>query len=228
MSPELSYAAAFLVGLLGGVHCVGMCGGIVGVLTFGLPESQRGGLRGLQFQVWYNLGRLSSYAVAGMLAGALGALMANWLPVAVAQRALQILAGLFMVALGLYLAGWWTGLRHIEGLGLRMWRRIEPVGRGFMPVRSPYQALMLGLVWGWLPCGLVYSVLIWALSAGDALRGAALMVSFGAGTLPNLLLMGVAAGWLASRMRSRWIRALAGGLVLLFGVYTLGQAAGWL
>ena len=227
MNPDLGFSAAFVVGLLGGVHCIGMCGGIVGALTFGLSEEQRTGWRGLSFQLTYNFGRLTSYTVAGLLVGGLGALLAAWLPVAIAQRLLQGLAGLFMILLGLYLSGWWLGLRRVEALGGRIWRSIEPLGRRFMPVHSPAQALVLGLIWGWLPCGLVYSVLIWALSAGAALRGGGLMLAFGLGTLPNLLLMGAAAGWLARYVRRPVVRTLAGGLVLLFGVYTVTQALGW-
>lgn len=225
-SPDLDFTAAFIVGLLGGAHCVGMCGGIVTALTFGLPENQRSGWQGLSFQLTYNLGRLTSYTAAGLLVGGLGALLATWLPVAIAQRLLQSLAGLFMIALGLYLAGWWFGLRRVEEVGGWLWRKVEPLGRKFMPVRSPVHALVLGLVWGWLPCGLVYSVLIWALSAGSALQGGGLMLAFGVGTLPNLLLVGAAAGWLTKNTRKPAVRAVAGGMVLLFGVYTLAQALG--
>jgi sulfite exporter TauE/SafE len=141
---------------------------------------------------------------------------------------LLALAGVFMLLLGLYLAGWWSGLRRVEQAGGRLWRYIEPLGRRLLPVRSPGQALALGLVWGWLPCGLVYSVLIWALSAGGALQGAGLLLAFGLGTLPNLLLMGAAAGWLATQVRRPAVRQVAGALVSLFGLYTLAQAAGWL
>jgi sulfite exporter TauE/SafE len=222
--PGLGYAAAFVVGLLGGVHCAGMCGGIVGALTFGLPEDRRTGWSGLVFQLAYSLGRIGSYAVAGALAGALGVLLAAWLPVAVAQRVLLVLAGLFMVALGLYLAGWWNGLVRVERLGGHLWRRLEPFGRRLMPVRSPAQALVLGALWGWLPCGLVYSVLIWAMSAGGPLQGAGLMLAFGAGTLPNLLLMGLLAGWLTRFVRQPAVRRTAGLLVAGFGLYTLWQA----
>ncbi|MFM1892674.1 MAG: hypothetical protein RLZ44_1751 [Pseudomonadota bacterium] len=228
MSPELGYSAAFAVGLLGGVHCVGMCGGIVGALTFGLPEHKRSGWGALPFQLAYNLGRIASYSVAGALVGGLGVLLAGLLPVAAAQRSLLALAGVFMLLLGLYLAGWWSGLRRVEQAGGRLWRYIEPLGRRLLPVRSPGQALALGLVWGWLPCGLVYSVLIWALSAGGALQGAGLLLAFGLGTLPNLLLMGAAAGWLATQVRRPAVRQVAGALVSLFGLYTLAQAAGWL
>jgi sulfite exporter TauE/SafE len=225
MEPGFSYAAAFVVGLLGGVHCVGMCGGIVGALSFGLAESRRRDPRAmLPLLAAYNLGRIASYGLAGLLAGGLGMLLATSLPVWYAQRALLLLAGLFMLGLGLYLGGWWFGLNRIERLGGALWRRIEPMARRWLPVRSPSQALVLGAFWGWVPCGLVYSVLVWALSAGGPLQGAGLMLAFGLGTLPNLLLMGVAAGSLAGWLRRRGVRRAAGVLVAGFGLFTLWQA----
>jgi sulfite exporter TauE/SafE len=104
-----------------------------------------------------------------------------------------------------------------------MWKRLEPLGRKLLPVRSPGRALLLGMIWGWLPCGLVYSMLIWALSAGSLVEGALLMGAFGLGTLPNLLLMGAAAGWLGGWLRKPLVRQLAGSLVILLGLMMLFQ-----
>ena len=225
MHTEISYFAAFLVGLFGGVHCVGMCGGIVGALSFGLPEDLRGSpLRLLPYLLAYNLARILSYTVAGVMLGGIGWLAANMLALHQAKLVLQLLAGAFMLALGLYLGGWWFGLARVERLGARGWRWIEPLGRRLLPVKTPAQAFALGLVWGWLPCGLVYSVLIWAVSAGNPFQGGLLLLSFGLGTLPNLLAMGFVAGQLARTLRIAWVRQLAGGLVVLLGVYTLWQA----
>jgi sulfite exporter TauE/SafE len=126
-----------------------------------------------------------------------------------------------MCAMGLYLAGWWRGLAHVEKLGARWWRRIEPMGRRLLPVRRPRQALLVGALWGWLPCGLVYSVLIWSIATGSATQGALLMLSFGLGTLPNLLLMGLFANRVARTLRAPLVRGLAGSMVIGFGVYTL-------
>jgi hypothetical protein len=221
----LDLASAFVVGLLGGVHCVGMCGGIVAALTFGLPPERRSALGGLMpFLLAYNAGRIASYAAAGAVMGAAGVLLAGFLPVEVAQRGLLVLAALFMVAMGLYLGGWWRGLARLEAAGGALWRRIEPYGRRLMPVRRPGQAFALGLLWGWLPCGLVYSVLVWAVSSGSALQGMLLLLAFGLGTLPNLLAMGAAAGLRARLAREPRVRAAAGALVVAFGVYTLWSA----
>ncbi|MBK1672104.1 hypothetical protein CKO35_02070 [Ectothiorhodospira shaposhnikovii] len=214
--------AAFVIGLLGGVHCMGMCGGIVGALTLGIRGPAPGGrTRPAAFLLAYNLGRMTSYTLAGALAGGVGWFAAHLADVNQAQQVLQVLAGLFMIALGLYLAGWWHGLVYLERAGGLLWRRLEPLGRRVMPVRSPAQALGLGLVWGWLPCGLVYSVLFWSLAAGGAAQGAALMLAFGVGTLPNLLLMGVFAARLATLVQKAWVRGLAGAAVAGYGVYML-------
>lgn len=226
MMPEVGLLGAFVMGLLGGVHCLGMCGGIVGALTIGLPEARRRMPGALPFQLAYNAGRILSYTLAGALVGALGLLLAGLLPVYLAQRVLQGMAGLFMIVLGLYLAGWWMGLRRVEHAGGALWRRIEPLGRGLLPVRTVRQAFVLGVLWGWLPCGLVYSALIWAVSAGGAVQGAGLMLAFGLGTLPNLLLMGAAAAGVAGVLRNAWARRLAGSLVMAFGVYSLYLASG--
>jgi len=225
---EINYLAAFLVGLFGGVHCVGMCGGIVGALSFGLPEQVRGRTRTLlPYLINYNLGRLLSYTVAGGLVGGIGALAANLVALHQAQAVLQVIAGLFMVAMGLYLGGWWYGMSRLERFGGRVWKFIEPVGRRLLPVKRPGQAFVMGLVWGWLPCGLVYSALIWAVSAGSATHGSLLLLSFGLGTLPNLLLMGFFAGKLTALLRRPGIMHLAGAAVVLIGVFYIARVV-WL
>lgn len=222
----LPYFSAFIVGLLGGVHCIGMCGGIVGALTFGLPETSRGTVAAqLPFQLAYNLGRLISYVVAGAIMGGVGLLLAELMPIQLAQQMLLLLAGLFMVLLGLYLAGWWMVLNRVERAGALLWRRLEPIGRRLMPVRSPSRALAIGMIWGWVPCGLVYTMLINAVSSGGTLQGAGLMFAFALGTLPNLLAMGLLAGAAARLARSGTARKIAGTTVMLFGLYTLWSAA---
>ncbi len=223
----LGYLTAFSVGLLGGVHCVAMCGGIVGALTAGLPGAAQGQpLRPLSYHFAYNLGRIGSYAMAGALFGGVGLASARLLPVHSVQTFLQALAGVFMIALGLYLGGWWLGLGRIERGGAALWRRLEPLARPLLPVRNTGAALVVGAVWGWLPCGLVYSVLIMALSAGGPVEGMALMLAFGLGTLPTLLVSGLLAARLSVYLRKPWVRQTAGTLVFLFGAATLASALG--
>jgi len=218
---DVSLFSAFVVGLLGGVHCVGMCGGIVTALSLGLPAQPGGRRARWSYLLAYNLARITSYAIAGALLGGLGWLAANWSGLHQVQLVLQWLAALFLLALGLYLGGWWQGLVLLERVGGPVWKRLEPLGRRFLPLRNTGQAFVLGLVWGWLPCGLVYSVLVWSISTADPLYGAALMASFGLGTLPNLLAMGVLADRLSARARDPRMRRLAGLLVIGFGLFAL-------
>jgi sulfite exporter TauE/SafE len=224
MYTDASYFTAFLVGLFGGVHCVGMCGGIVGALSFGLPDDIRQQPRRmLPYLLAYNLARISSYTLAGILLGGISALALQLVAINQFQQALLVFAGIFMILLGLYVGGWWPVLLRIEQAGGLIWRRIEPLGRRFLPVRSVRQAFMLGLVWGWLPCGLVYSVLIWAIASGGPLEGGLLLLSFGLGTLPNLLAMGLFAATLSRWVRYPWVRWLAGAAIIIFGVVQILQ-----
>ena len=224
MTGEFSLLAAFVVGLLGVGHCAGMCGGIIGALTFGLPEKIRADFAStLPYQLGYNLGRITSYTVAGGIMGGLGMLLAEFVPIYIAQQALLVIAGLFMIFLGLYLGGWWLGLSRIEKLGGGLWQRIEPYARKLLPVHTPGQAWLLGLVWGWIPCGLVYSMLVWTVSAGSVLKGAGLMLAFGLGTLPSVFAMGLVAGSLARWSKDIRVRRFAGISVIMFGIATIWQ-----
>lgn len=224
--PDTGFVALFLIGLLGGVHCIAMCGGIVGALSFQPQAAARQG-RGVArwpLHLAYNLGRIASYGAAGALMGAiggLGLLLNQLLPV---QLTLYALANLMLVAMGLYLTGVTQALAFTERGGQYLWQHIQPLTRRFLPVRSVRQALPLGMLWGFLPCGLVYSALSVALLAGSAPRGAALMLAFGLGTLPNLLAAGLLLQRLQGITRSRTVRLLAGLLVLGFGLYGLFHA----
>ncbi len=225
MPTDVTLVSAFLLGLLGSVHCLGMCGGIVGALTLGLKADVRRSPRALlPYLIFYNAGRIVSYAAAGALLGLASAHVLALVPAATARLSAAILSGGFMIALGLYLAGWWPGLSLLERAGGKLWRYIEPRGRRFLPVDHPVKAGLLGLVWGWLPCGMVYAALAWSLTAGSAARGALVMVAFGLGTLPMLLAMGAAAHGLATFVRMPGVRRGAGILILLFGLYTLYTA----
>lgn len=212
--PDSGYLALFLVGLLGGAHCVGMCGGIVGALSLGAPGRWR-------LHLAYNIGRIASYAVAGAVVGTLGAASLGFDGQVPVRLALYLLANLMLVALGLYLLGVTRALAFTERAGQHLWRRLQPLTRRFLPARSVAQAFPLGLLWGWLPCGLVYSALASALTAGSAGRGALLMLAFGLGTLPNLLLAGMLLSRLNEFVRRPLVRALSGLLVLGFGLYGL-------
>jgi len=224
MHLDVSFLAAVIVGFLGGVHCVGMCGGIVGALSFALPEEQRAPSRSWRYLLAYNLARIGSYTLAGGLVGGLGHLTLQLFSLNQIQQYLFIVSGLFMILLGFYLAGWWRVLVYVERAGGILWKKLEPLGRAFLPVRTHRQAFALGAIWGWLPCGLVYSVLIWAFASGSPLHGALLMFGFGLGTLPNLMAMGLFAGALNRFIRQPWTRWVAGSVIIAFGVLQILRA----
>lgn len=216
--PETVYVSAFLVGLLGGVHCLGMCGGIVGALS--LQRSGAPPVRGFHFA--YNFGRILSYGAAGALAGAIGMAAGGAASVRVG---FYVLANLMLLALGFYLAGLWQGVALLERAGGLLWARIRPLATRFVPVDSTPRALASGLLWGWLPCGMVYSVLTSALFSGSAVRGFLVMLAFGLGTLPNLLAIGLTADRLRPLLRKPSVRRGAGLLVAGFGVAGLARMA---
>lgn len=213
-------SGAFLVGLLGGVHCVGMCGGI----ALSLSKAGAGGLPAWQVQAGYNTGRIASYAVAGAVAGAVGGgglLLRGVLPM---QLAFYVFANLLLVALGLYLGGWSRLVSRLEIPGRWVWKHIQPRLAPLLPVDTLPKALATGALWGWLPCGLVYSLLATALLAGSATGGAVVMLAFGLGTLPNLMAAGLAAGRMQAAFRGRRVRQAAGALVASFGIVGLARA----
>ncbi len=210
-----SLAAAFLLGLFSSAHCVGMCGGIMGALSMAIPNHAK--TRRWWILLCYNLGRVVSYGLIGLLAGAMANELAQW----GASVWLRWLAGLLLIAMGLYLADWWRGLVYLETAGRYLWAYIQPLGKSLMPVDSVAKASLLGLVWGWLPCGLVYSALAFAMAKGQGINSGLLMVAFGLGTLPSVLATGVAAQQLGKLLRNprvRWPLALS---IVLFGLWTI-------
>jgi sulfite exporter TauE/SafE len=210
--------AAFVTGLAGGVHCAGMCGGIVHAFTAGRGTSGR---PSTPYLLAYNAGRLVSYACAGALAGALGqaGLLTRAAPLL--QPVLAAVASVSLILLGAWLAGWLPGVARIEALGAHVWRRLQPLTRHLLPVTSLPRALALGALWGWLPCGMVYLVLLTALALGTAWEGALVMLAFGLGTLPNLLGLGLLWQRFLQRRRAALPRMLAGALIAGFGCYGL-------
>jgi sulfite exporter TauE/SafE len=219
---DLSLVGATLLGLFGGLHCIGMCGGISASLAGALP--QPGTVRGaLLAQCGYNFGRIFSYTVAGALAGGLGlSVLALLGPLGI--TALRVFAGLFLVAAGLYLSGWWMGMARIEQIGSRAWRHIAPFATRLGSLDRPWKLVVLGAIWGWLPCGLVYAALAGAVAAGGAFEGARWMACFGLGTLPIMLSGGVFSNALMGFVNCGRVRWVVGALVIVFGLWTIAAA----
>ena len=215
---------AFLTGVLGGAHCIAMCGGFLAALS-GVGAAGGGGasavpLRSASALAWrqlpYNLGRITTYALLGAVFGAAGGAAlaaADLLPV---QRVLYMVANLFLLALAVAIAVGGVADGPLQRVGGALFRRVLPVVRPLATRDAPAARYALGVIWGLIPCGLTYSVLPVALFAGGPLEGGVVMLAFGLGTLPNLL----AAGWVVARARP-WLqrRALRYGAALLLTAF---------
>jgi sulfite exporter TauE/SafE len=212
---------ALLLGALGSVHCAAMCGGIAGALSMARGGANDGRAR-LQ-HACYGAGRVTSYTVAGAFAGSLGLVLGSAIG-PTGSRALRVLAALVLALLGFQLAGYGNALAPLERLGGAAWRRIAPLLSLDRKRTSVLTSLAVGAVWGWLPCGLVYSTLAWAGAAGDPVQAAVAMAAFGVGTLPSVWLVGVGAARFARIARARPVRGLAGAVVVATALWTLSGA----
>ncbi len=219
MTESLAFPTAVLLGLLGATHCVGMCGGIAA--TVGISHGQQQQARGIGLTLSYNLGRILSYMVAGALIGLLGHQFAS----GTAALVMRTLAGLLLIAMGLYVAQWSLLVTRLEQAGGYLWRYLRPLAARLLPADTLPRALALGLIWGWLPCGLVYSTLLWSSAAGHWLDSALLMAGFGLGTLPAMVTTGLLAQQARALMQRQGLRRGAGVLIILFGIYTLPLTA---
>lgn len=215
---ELSFISAFLIGLAGSVHCAGMCGGIVGSFSYLLPKN----IPHWPYLLSYNLGRITSYTVAGAIAGYLGATIST--SAYLSAQLLPLISGVFIVLLACYIGNWWRILVKLEKIGHILWRRISPLSKQFLPIKSAFQAFPYGIIWGWLPCGLVYSALSWSLASGSTAQGAVNMLFFGLGTLPAMLAIGLSGESLLKILRQPKARLLISLFLLSYGLILIVQA----
>ncbi|WP_241967936.1 sulfite exporter TauE/SafE family protein [Pseudidiomarina marina] len=208
---NVDWLAALLMGLAGAGHCVMMCGGIAGAFAGQVNKTQL---------FIYNLGRITSYAIAGALIGAAVGSIAGLADQGLVS--LRIIAAFVLIAFGLYLGQWWFGLRHLERLGQPLWRRLQPFAASFRQRKSSYVSLFsAGMLWGWLPCGLVYSALSWAAISGSAMQGGLFMIAFGLGTLPAMFAFGWLSHSIQQLFKSKGFRQLMGALMIVYGLWTL-------
>ncbi|PTQ88497.1 sulfite exporter TauE/SafE family protein [Agitococcus lubricus] len=219
MIDYLLIVTALAQGFFGSPHCLGMCGGIVSALSFALAKqspSQR-----LILQTSYHLGRLLSYSFLGLVIGFAGK---GLLTPLFEQQWLYALTGVVMVMVGLYLTGWWRGLDRLERLGASIWQAMSPLRKRFMPINSMGRALAAGMLWGFLPCGLVYSALLLAFTSANTQTASLTMLAFGIGTLPMMLLAGSTAGVLKQKLQQQGWRTANALLIIGFGLWTLMRA----
>jgi len=224
---DYTFFVAFSIGLLSIVHCLGMCSGIVGALSFSLPaDVQQNRQRLFPFILSYNLGRIFSYTIAGAILGIASKELFSFISPQYGHKVLQWISAAVLLLIGMHVSGWFSRLNLIERLGQPLWRILEPVGRRMLPVKSLPQAFVFGAIWGWLPCGLVYSALIWASSAGNSLQSGLLMLMFGLGTLPTVVTAGILTNWLRELTQQRNFRRLAGLLLIALAIFSPYYALG--
>lgn len=214
--PQVTLPGLFLAGLFGSAHCLTMCGGLATALGAAPIGERRWRI------VLSQVGRLLSYGALGAAAGALGMLAATQATAEHWSALLRVVTAALIVMIGLRLTlgashkiGW---LRWPERLGARVWRRAFPIAQRVLPRQPILRALLLGALWGWMPCGLIYSALMIAAAAGNASQGLLIMLAFGLGTLPAVLGVGHLGRWLPRHDggHTRWL----GALLIACGVWT--------
>ena len=210
-------SAAFITGLLGSAHCFGMCGGISGL--FAVNANVASLKTQMSKAIAYNAGRVLTYAVLGIVVAVLGKTMVASIPRLAAP--VRFASGALIILVGLQLAFDLRILSPVENAGARLWRKVAPAAKALVPVETHIQALGLGLVWGCLPCGLVYSVLLLAATSAEPASGGLTMIAFGLGTMPAMIATGVSASKLAQFMSGK--RRGAGLLIILLGIATIAM-----
>jgi sulfite exporter TauE/SafE len=219
---SLSLALAFTVGFFSSIHCFGMCGGIMGALSISLPEAERERpARLLGFILAYNTGRILIYLLLGLIVGFSGQLLGWGVGSDLWRQVAGGVAAITMILIGLYTTDWFPQLRQMDRLGGWLWQRLEPMGRRLLPIKRFSGAFVAGLVWGWLPCGLVYYALFLTLPLNSAWNSGIFMVIFGLGTLPAMLATGLFAGWMVHLGKIASLRQIAGIIIIILGVMTL-------
>lgn len=236
---ELDVFSAFVIGLLGAGHCIGMCGGVSTMLTSALNKSQNSVPEVIEITenidikprkktasistnnliIHYNIGRIFSYSILGALVGFTGSVAAK--SIGMPLSILRIFSAMFVILLGLYIGQWLFWLSKVEAIGKVLWQKLSPLTKYCLPVDSSRKALLLGGLWGWLPCGLVYSMLTWALASGDVLKGAMIMAAFGLGTLPALLTISFGVVHIKTLLKNTLFRKISALSLITYGAYSL-------
>ena len=216
---EISFLVAFSLGLTSTLHCWGMCGGIVGALSIGFTEKDTFPLNKKSvYLLALNTGRITSYTIAGLIAGLLGVKISQLISPEYGHTILRVLSGVILIIIGLHLAGWLPVFRSLESIGNVIWKHIQPLGKKLLPVNTISKAFSIGMIWGWLPCALVYSVLFWSITSGSILNSVLIMFAFGLGTLPSMFMAGIAGSELFSFSKRQSLRKFAGILIIIFGL----------
>lgn len=203
--------AAFLLGLVSSGHCLGMCGGLMVAAGFNASKPS--------IALGYNLGRLLTYVLLGLSFGAIAAFLpADFIPF------LKLVSAVLLVLTSLYLLGISQLVNKLEIIGIPLWTIAQKQAKRLLPVKSIPASILLGLFWGFIPCGLVYTALAFSLSKSSALESATIMLSFGVGTLPAMIGASVLAVRIRPALTHPVIRASLAILLLLFALFIVVDA----
>ncbi len=217
-----SYVVAFIMGIFSSMHCIGMCGSIIGTLTLSLsPEIRNHKKTLLPFVFNYNFGRITSYTIAGALMGGVEILLTLPFGETHGHRTLQLISAAIMTGAGLYIAGWFPRFAYIEKTGIFFWKQLEPYGRKLIPVKNLTHAYLFGMIWGWLPCGLVYGALALAATTGNVSQSALTMLAFGLGTLPAVMGVGIMTQVLTRLSRMNRFKQVIGLLMIALSLLAM-------
>jgi sulfite exporter TauE/SafE len=216
----VSLSAAFVAGVAGSTHCFAMCGGMAGALGMRARASAAGAAAAFNAGL-YQVGRIAGYSAAGALFGFAGAKLQHMFDLLRIGAVLRVTSGVLLILIALRLLVRWNALGAVERLGARFWSRLQPLARRVARAQGRGRALLLGLLWGWLPCGLVYSMLMFAAASSDALYGASIMGAFGLGTLPSMLTSSLLAAQAQRLLAQRWPRTVSGVLLIAFGCWMI-------
>ncbi len=216
------YISALIIGFFGGAHCIGMCGGVVAMLTMSLSEKiRKSPAKVFLYHLNYNLGRIISYVLLGLILGYVGSIMSDMLKMTAMNKIFRIIIGIIIIMAGLYLAGFYNSFSFLEKLGSKLWVKIQPLTKKFIPVKTLKQAFIAGLLWGYIPCGLVYTALGLAIMNGSSIGGGFIMMFFGIGTLPSLLTIGGLSVKFSNLAKNPIMKKIAGISVIIMGITAL-------
>jgi uncharacterized protein len=219
----ISLGAAFVAGIAGSTHCFAMCGGVAGALGMRAQALATNTAGAFFNAATYQFGRICGYTIVGLIFGLVGATLQSTFDLLRIGAALRIASGILLILIALRILIRWNPLAMLERFGARFWSILQPLAQHAARSQGYGRALLIGLLWGWLPCGLVYSMLMFAATSGDALQGAAIMAAFGVGTLPSMLTSSLLASQLQRMLAQRWPRLVSGVLLILFGVWMIAM-----
>ncbi|MCB1712380.1 MAG: sulfite exporter TauE/SafE family protein [Candidatus Riesia sp.] len=211
----MEFFTAFFIGILSTGHCMGMCGGIVAFLSMSGNSSNK-----LRYQTLYNFGRITSYILIAVVINFIGSVVIN-LTGFYTLLIFKSVSNIVLVIIGCHISNLFYGIFYLERIFSGFWVILSNVIKTVQNYKTPLVPFIIGLFWGQVPCGLVYSTLIWTIGFGSTFKSALLMLCFGMGTLPSMFLLGYSSMRFKSLINNKFLKLLFGLLLIFFGLFNL-------